>query len=123
MEGHLISGSDDHQICLWDISGNMSGSSKNGTASATLDAKSIYKGHTSVVEDVSWLSKHQYLFGSVGDDKMLMIWDTRKAASAPAAAVERLSEILCVGGGCRTSPMSVALLRHGGRASTGCPGS
>jgi len=84
VEGHLISGSDDHQICLWDISANMSGSSKNGTASATLDAKSIYKGHTSVVEDVSWHSKHQYLFGSVGDDKMLMIWDTRKAASAPA---------------------------------------
>ena len=33
---------------------------------------------------MSWHSKHQHLFGSVGDDKMLMIWDTRKPSSEPA---------------------------------------
>lgn len=76
-EGHLISGSDDQQICLWDISGTTKSTS-------TLDAKSIYKGHTSVVEDVSWHSVHPHMFGSVGDDKMLMIWDTRKPSSEPA---------------------------------------
>ena len=36
------------------------------------------------MEDVAWHSKHQHLFGSVGDDKMLMIWDTRKPSTEPA---------------------------------------
>ena len=76
-EGHLISGSDDQQICLWDVQGRPG---KN----QSLQAKSIYQGHTSVVEDVAWHSKHQHLFGSVGDDKMLMIWDTRKPSTEPA---------------------------------------
>lgn len=75
-EGHLISGSDDQQICLWDVQGRPG---KN----QSLQAKSIYQGHTSVVEDVAWHSKHQHLFGSVGDDKMLMIWDTRKPSTEP----------------------------------------
>lgn len=30
-----------------------------------------------VLQDVAWHSKHEYLFGSVGDDKQLIIWDTR----------------------------------------------
>jgi len=77
-EGHLLSGSDDQQVCLWDISG------RTTKKDQSLAAKSIYQGHTSVVEDVSWHSKHQHLFGSVGDDKMLMIWDTRKPSSEPA---------------------------------------
>jgi histone-binding protein RBBP4 len=42
-EGHLLSASDDKTICLWDISGNpLSGNS--------LQARSIFSGHTNVVE-------------------------------------------------------------------------
>ncbi|KAI7995724.1 WD-40 repeat-containing protein MSI1 [Camellia lanceoleosa] len=32
---------------------------------------------SSVVEDVAWHLRHEYLFGSVGDDQYLHIWDLR----------------------------------------------
>ena len=76
--GHLLSGSDDAQICLWDVSG--------GDGAKELDAQTIYKGHLSVVEDVAWHAKHDHMFGSVGDDKHLILWDTR-AAPANAAVL------------------------------------
>lgn len=54
-------------ICLWDISG----SPKEGKI---VDAKTIFTGHTAVVEDVSWHLLHESLFGSVADDQKLMMW-------------------------------------------------
>lgn len=42
-----------------------------------IDAKTIFTGHTAVVEDVAWHLLHESLFGSVADDQKLMIWDTR----------------------------------------------
>lgn len=74
-EGWLLSGSDDAQICVWDL-GAMPGSS------ATVPALHIYGGHGGVVEDVAWHPRHSSLFGSVGDDKKLIIWDIRKPATA-----------------------------------------
>ena len=71
--GHLLSGSDDAQICLWDVQGPL------GKGERTVDAKAIYTGHLGVVEDVAWHCKHEHMFGSVGDDKSLKLWDTRKA--------------------------------------------
>lgn len=68
--GLLLSASDDHTICLWDINAK----THDGRA---VDAKVIYTGHTGVVEDVAWNAKHGSIFGSVSDDKKLMIWDTR----------------------------------------------
>jgi hypothetical protein len=44
-----------------------------------INAKTIFTGHTAVVEDVAWHLLHESLFGSVGDDHKLMIWDTRSA--------------------------------------------
>lgn len=35
------------------------------------------QAHENVVEDVSWHLKNENLFGSVGDDCRLMIWDLR----------------------------------------------
>ncbi|KAI8535128.1 hypothetical protein RHMOL_Rhmol10G0151300 [Rhododendron molle] len=35
------------------------------------------KVHEGVVEDVAWHLRHKYLFGSVGDDRYLYIWDLR----------------------------------------------
>uniref|UniRef100_A0A286XM10 Histone-binding protein RBBP4-like N-terminal domain-containing protein n=1 Tax=Cavia porcellus TaxID=10141 RepID=A0A286XM10_CAVPO len=70
LSGHLLSASDDHTICLWDISALP----KEGKV---VDAKTIFTGHTAVVEDVSWHLLHESLFGSVADDQKLMIWDTR----------------------------------------------
>ncbi|EPY87308.1 histone-binding protein RBBP4 [Camelus ferus] len=66
LSGHLLSASDDHTICLWDISAVP----KEGKV---VDAKTIFTGHTAVVEDVSWHLLHESLFGSVADDQKLMI--------------------------------------------------
>jgi len=68
--GHLLSGSDDAQICLWDTF--------VGKNSRAVEAMNIYSGHGGVVEDVAWHGSHPHIFGSVGDDKMLMLWDTRR---------------------------------------------
>jgi len=46
-----------------------------------VDAKTIFTGHT-VVVDVSWHLLHESLFGSVADDQKLMIWDTRLTYSS-----------------------------------------
>ncbi|KAF8408773.1 hypothetical protein HHK36_004842 [Tetracentron sinense] len=68
-QGHLLSGSDDAQICLWDINATPKNKS--------LEAMQIFKVHEGVVEDVAWHLRHGYLFGSVGDDQQLLIWDLR----------------------------------------------
>jgi histone-binding protein RBBP4 len=70
--GFLLSGSDDAQICLWDTFAGA------GKSSRAVEAMNIYSGHAGVVEDVAWHGSHPHVFGSVGDDKMLMLWDTRR---------------------------------------------
>lgn len=51
-----------------------------------LDAHTIFTGHTSVVEDVAWHPLHESIFGSVADDRRLMIWDTRACGSCSPAS-------------------------------------
>lgn len=41
------------------------------------------QGHTSVVEDVAWHAHHRNIFGSVGDDFRLVLWDTRQDPETP----------------------------------------
>jgi len=70
-DGHLLSGSDDSLICAWDIT--------QGTKTSNiLSPTATYTGHTNVVEDVAWHLHNNSIFGSVGDDCKLMIWDTRE---------------------------------------------
>ncbi|KAH0934355.1 hypothetical protein HID58_011472, partial [Brassica napus] len=76
LAGYLLSGSDDAQICLWDIDATP----KN----KVIDAQQIFKAHEGVVEDVAWHMSHEHLFGSVGDDQYLLVWDLRSpSASKP----------------------------------------
>uniref|UniRef100_A0A8C0V9Z0 RB binding protein 4, chromatin remodeling factor n=1 Tax=Cyanistes caeruleus TaxID=156563 RepID=A0A8C0V9Z0_CYACU len=91
LSGHLLSASDDHTICLWDISAVP----KEGKV---VDAKTIFTGHTAVVEDVSWHLLHESLFGSVADDQKLMIWDTRSNnTSKPSHSVDaHTAEVNCL---------------------------
>ncbi|KAL5995692.1 Chromatin assembly complex, subunit 3 [Asimina triloba] len=71
--GHILSGSNDAKICLWDIHAM--------PHDKALGAKEIYVVHKDVVEDVAWHLLNENLFGSVGDDKHLMIWDLRSSTS------------------------------------------
>jgi histone-binding protein RBBP4 len=66
LTGHLLSASDDHTICLWDISAVP----REGKM---VDAKIIFTGHTAVLEDVSCHLLHRSLFGTVAYDQKLMI--------------------------------------------------
>uniref|UniRef100_A0ACD5XP13 Uncharacterized protein n=1 Tax=Avena sativa TaxID=4498 RepID=A0ACD5XP13_AVESA len=68
-EGWLLSGSYDKKICLWDL--------KAGNGAPVLDAQQVFEAHEDYVEDVAWHLKDENLFGSVGDDCKLMIWDLR----------------------------------------------
>ncbi|KAK6946430.1 Histone-binding protein RBBP4, N-terminal [Dillenia turbinata] len=69
-EGYLLSGSNDCKVCLWDVSG-MSEDNKG------LEAMRVFEGHEDVVEHVSWHLKNENVFGSVGDDRRMIIWDLR----------------------------------------------
>ena len=52
--------------------------------SQVINAKSIFTGHTAVVEDVAWHLLHESLFGSVADDHKLCIWDIRLLSNFPS---------------------------------------
>lgn len=53
----------------------------------------LTEGHTSVVGDVAWHQQNPKLFGSVGDDKQLLFWDTSTDGSKPTTAVSEVSMI------------------------------
>ncbi|KAJ9127499.1 Histone acetyltransferase type B subunit 2 [Naganishia onofrii] len=68
--GHILSSSDDTTVAYWDVNAF---SKQKGT----IEPLRQYRGHSSVVEDVDWHASDENMFASVGDDKKLMIWDTR----------------------------------------------
>lgn len=45
------------------------------------------QGHEDVVEDVAWHIKNENMFGSVGDDHKLMIWDMRSSSDKPQQSI------------------------------------
>mmetsp|Transcript_9583 Transcript_9583/g.13579 ORF Transcript_9583/g.13579 Transcript_9583/m.13579 type:complete len:531 (-) Transcript_9583:854-2446(-) len=74
-QGRLVSGSEDQTLCLWDINGN---SISSGNGRQEQHAISKFLGHTDVVEDVDWHHRDPNMIGSVGDDRQIMIWDSRE---------------------------------------------
>lgn len=76
----LVSGSEDGKVCIWELTDN---------SPSVVDAKSIFTGHTDVVEDVAWHNRDRNLIGSVGDDREIILWDMRKkGGSKPVHAIE-----------------------------------
>eukprot|EP00511_Aplanochytrium_stocchinoi_P002955 CAMPEP_0204824780 /NCGR_PEP_ID=MMETSP1346-20131115/2764_1 /ASSEMBLY_ACC=CAM_ASM_000771 /TAXON_ID=215587 /ORGANISM="Aplanochytrium stocchinoi, Strain GSBS06" /LENGTH=450 /DNA_ID=CAMNT_0051952115 /DNA_START=163 /DNA_END=1515 /DNA_ORIENTATION=- len=78
LKGHILSGADDGLVCRWDINGK---TDKN----SNLNPLKSFTAHDGVVDDVQWHQHHSELFGSVGDDQMLYIWDTRSDESKKAS--------------------------------------
>jgi len=79
-KGHLLGASEDMTVCHWDV--NQYSKSNN-----SIQPLNIYSGHSSVVGDVDWHPTNENMFASVGDDKMLMLWDTR-APKDPSSRLE-----------------------------------
>ncbi|CAG9329068.1 unnamed protein product [Blepharisma stoltei] len=68
--GLLASGSDDHLICIWDISAGTEGNN-------TIQPLRTFSSHSEIVADVSWSEFSPNILGSVSDDKKIMLWDIR----------------------------------------------
>lgn len=85
-EGHLVSGSEDCTLHLWDINAAIS----NKDSGTQIKPLSVFSGHKSVVEDVDWHHRDVNMIGSVGDDKTIMIWDVRE--KNPEKPVHRVDD-------------------------------
>ena len=101
-EGQLLSGANDGLICIWDVS----------QPSVDLAPLSTRSRHASAVEDVDWHKKHGFMFGSVGDDGRLVIWDTREALDSVVTEVLKAheSDVHCLS----FNPVNEFLLATGG---------
>lgn len=71
-EGLLASGSDDHNVCVWDIN-----SLKNAY---------MLSWHNNIVEDVSFSEFYVNTLASCGDDRKIVLWDLRQ--NSPSNIVE-----------------------------------
>jgi len=76
-EGYLASGSEDKIVCVWDINAAV----KPGT-SPNIGPLFSLNGHEAEVEDVAWNLHHEHFLASVGDDKAIIMWDTRTGKSS-----------------------------------------
>ncbi|KAF9011159.1 histone acetyltransferase type B subunit 2 [Cyathus striatus] len=87
--GHVLGASEDMTVCHWDVNSYTK-------AKSTIEPTNVFRGHTSVVGDVDWHSTQENVFASVGDDKMLMIWDTRAPTEPKIKLQAHEAEILAV---------------------------
>ncbi|KAH7915677.1 WD40 repeat-like protein [Hygrophoropsis aurantiaca] len=105
--GHVLGASEDMTVCHWDVN------SYTKTKS-TIEPTTVFRGHTSVVGDVDWHPTKEDVLASVGDDKMLLIWDTRTPTEATIKLQAHDREILA----CAFSPSSEHLIITGSSDKT-----
>jgi histone-binding protein RBBP4 len=78
----------------------------------------ISNGHTDVVEDVAWHNQHANVFGSVGDDSAVHLWDPRDC-TAPRYSISDAhdrKEVNCIS----FNPFNDFLLATGGADKCVC---
>jgi len=73
-EGFLCTASEDQTVKLWDVAAATASKAEPGTQ---IKAVADFKGHVDAVEDVDWHHRDANMIGSVGDDKKIILWDTR----------------------------------------------
>jgi len=75
--GILASGGNNGKICIYDV--------ENAATLGNNKSEPIQKidGHIGAVEDISFHKMHQEIYGSVGDDKVLNLWDLRGGPKSP----------------------------------------
>ncbi|TRM70420.1 WD40-repeat-containing domain protein [Schizophyllum amplum] len=88
-QGHILSASEDMTVCHWDVNAY-------AKSNPSLEPTTIFRGHSSVVGDVDWHPTKENILASVGDDKMLMLWDTRASADPTSKIAAHDHEILTV---------------------------
>lgn len=101
IKGELISAGLDHKVCLWDI---------NEAKQVDIQAKSIFQGHSEAVEDVDWHRFHANVFGSVGDDELLILWDARQQTTIKKVVNAHADDVNCL----NFHPLDEYLLATGG---------
>ncbi|KAI9884983.1 MAG: Histone acetyltransferase type B subunit 2 [Watsoniomyces obsoletus] len=77
-EGHLVTGSEDATVRIWDIT-HYSQDSK------VLSPQRTFQHHTTIVNDVQYHPHHPALIGTVSDDGTFQVLDTRRDSSDEAA--------------------------------------
>ncbi|CCK70366.1 Hat2p KNAG_0E00980 [Huiozyma naganishii CBS 8797] len=74
IKGHLLSGSDDSNVALWDV-----------TSDRNEPVQKWENIHSDIVNDCQWHNFQKSLFGTVSEDSSLQIHDTRE--SKPVATI------------------------------------
>jgi len=82
--GRLVTAGEDGRVCLFDIN----------EGAQDVKALNTFLGHGDVVEDVSWHFRDVNLIGSVGDDRVILLWDVRSPgdSSKGAASMDKGGE-------------------------------
>ncbi|KAK3603944.1 hypothetical protein CHS0354_036917 [Potamilus streckersoni] len=88
LNGKRLSASEDDIICLWDINFRLKG--------GVIYATNASREHRTIVNDVAWHPSAENIFGSVGDDRKLMLWDTR-SNNASNIVHAHASDVHCLG--------------------------
>jgi len=80
-KGILLGASHDGTISTWNIE-------SAPQLYGNLEPLATYSEHIGAVEDVAWSRFHPEIFVSGGDDKRLLVWDTRKENKKPIQQIE-----------------------------------
>lgn len=90
--GRLASAADDGLVVTWDVGApgggivsGTSGSGVGGGVGPSVQPTTVNRQHEGVVEDVSWNNLEAHLLASVGDDRRLLVWDTRASGRKSAS--------------------------------------
>lgn len=90
-QGHLLSASDDGLICYWNINADIPNGSNNLAPLSVYHLPNVTT--SSVIEDCAWSTYFIDVFGTVSDDKRVMLWDRRQTEPTHTITNAHLAEI------------------------------